>query len=224
MSNKQNTSLVSRFVTGSLRLFFRLLYHSFAWSYDLVASPVSMGRWNQWVLATADLLGGRRVLELGFGPGHLQKHLHATGIFTVGLDASFQMARQARRRLAQSGFPPRLARGLAQHLPYPSGAFDTVVATFPTPYIVDPSTLAEIRRVLAPGGRLVVLMSAWITGQSLRERALQGLYRTTAQVPPDDQPLTDFLTPYQEAGLQASIRFVEPHGSRLMYIIAKKAD
>ena len=34
-----------------MRLFFRLLYHPFAWTYDGVASAVSMGRWKRWVLA-----------------------------------------------------------------------------------------------------------------------------------------------------------------------------
>jgi ubiquinone/menaquinone biosynthesis C-methylase UbiE len=220
----QNVSRLSRILTGLMRLFFRLLYHSFSWSYDIVASGVSLGRWKQWVLATAALLAGRRVLELGFGPGHLMNHLYETGYMVTGLDESFQMARQAHRRILRRGFRPRLGRGLAQSLPFASQSFDSVVATFPTLYIVDPATLAEIRRVLTPGGRLVVLMAAWITGKTLRERALQGLFRATAQVPPDDQPLTDFIIPYQEAGFQASIRFVEPAGSRLMFIIAKKGE
>jgi ubiquinone/menaquinone biosynthesis C-methylase UbiE len=214
--------MLARLITGFMRQFFRLLYHPFAWTYDWVAGAVSLGRWKQWVLASQALIRGDRVLELGFGPGHLQEKLLAEGRFACGLDESWQMVRQARGRLARRSLAPRLARGLAQNLPYPSGAFHTVVATFPTLYIVDPATLAEIGRVLAPDGRLVVLMSAWITGRSFKERFLQQVFRATAQVPPDDQDISEFLGPYQAAGFQASLRFTELPGARLMFIIASK--
>jgi SAM-dependent methyltransferase len=219
-SQKQN--LFGRLITGGLRLFFKLLYHPLAWSYDWVASAVSVGRWQGWVQATAGMLQGERILELGFGPGHLQALLHQRGVTVFGLDESMQMVRQARRRLVKNGSSPRLARGLAQDLPFPDEVIDSVVATFPTLYIVDPKTLASIRRVLVPGGRMVVLMTAWITGNSLRERSARALNQATGQTPPEDQELTVFLNPYQEAGFEASLRFVEQAGSRLMFILAKK--
>jgi SAM-dependent methyltransferase len=218
----QKTSLPESVIKGAMRLFFRLLYHPFAWSYDLVASAVSVGRWRDWVLASAGLLQGPQILELGFGPGHLQNYLHKNGTLAFGLDESWQMARQAKSRLSKNGHKARLVRGIAQHLPYPNAAFDTVTATFPTLYIVDPKTLEAIWRVLIPGGRLVVLMTAWIIGDSLRERAARALNHVTAETPPDDMDLGVYLEPYQQAGFQASLRFVEQGGSRLMFIIAKK--
>lgn len=211
-----NLKIVTRF----MRLFFRLLYHPFAWTYDLVAATVSLGRWNQWVLAAVDLLPGPRVLELGFGPGHLQGRLFKAGKAVFGLDESWQMARQARRRLVREQLQPKLARGIAQHLPFASACFDNVTATFPTLYIIDPKTLAEIQRVLVPGGRLVVLMAAWLTGTRFSERVMQSLFRVTAQTPPENQDIAEFLQPYQEAGFQTRIRFIEKPGSRLMFIIA----
>jgi ubiquinone/menaquinone biosynthesis C-methylase UbiE len=212
----------SRLMTAAMRLFFRLLYHPFSWAYDLVASSVSLGRWKRWVLAAVPLLHGPRILELGFGPGHLQVHLHEQGIEIFGLDESMQMTQQAQRRLRSQGAAPRLARGLAQHLPYPDASFQSVAATFPTQYIVDPLTLAEIMRVLVPGGRLVVLMSTWITGKRARDRALQKIYQATAQVPPEGQELSEFVTPYDQAGFQTSLRFTELPEARLMFIIAQK--
>lgn len=217
-----------------LTLFFRLLYHSMSWTYDLVASTVSVGRWQRWVLSAVDLLITERaepdqqrqlrVLELGYGPGHLQAELHGRAILAFGLDESFQMARQAARRLRSRGGMPRLARGLAQALPYPSGAFNSVVATFPTPYIVDPHTLAEIQRVLVPGGRLVVLVGAWITGRSLADRFMALVFRITGEAPDENQDLGQVLEPYQQAGFQARIRFVEQPGSRLMFIVCGKSN
>src|SRR6266545_6817971 len=71
--------LLSKIGTGFMRLFFRLLYHPFAWSYDLVAATVSLGRWKGWVKTATGLLTGPRVLELGFGPGHMQTYLVESG-------------------------------------------------------------------------------------------------------------------------------------------------
>lgn len=209
-------------MTASLRLFFRLLYHSFAWSYDRVAAFVSLGRWTGWIEAIVPLLSGSKILELGFGPGHLQLYLHQNGLLAYGLDESHQMNRQAQRRIRKFGGTARLSRGRSQNLPYPAQSFACVTATFPTPYITDPATLGEVWRVLVPGGRLVVLMAAWITGRSLSERLLQTLFKVTAQVPPEDTPFTEFLAPYQSAGFSAQIRFIERPGSRLMVILASK--
>jgi ubiquinone/menaquinone biosynthesis C-methylase UbiE len=215
------TSFLSKFVTGFMTLFFRLLYHPLAWSYDLVAATVSLGRWQKWVKTTAGLLAGPRVLELGFGPGHMQVHLEQVGFTPFGLDESAQMARRAHRSLLGRGQAARLARGLAQHLPFADASFNSVVATFPTQYIYDPSTLGEIRRVLKPGAPLVVLMTAWITGHSLPERLMHWLFNITGESPPETMNLARVIEPYTQAGFQASVRFVEPPGSRLMFIIAK---
>lgn len=206
-----------------LKWFFHLLYHPFAWSYDLVAGVVSMGRWRRWVMAALEMLEGPRVLELGFGPGHLQVQLHARGLHAVGLDESPQMARQAARRLRRQTFNPRLARGLAQRLPFASAVFDSVVATFPTQYIVDARTLAEVWRVLRPEGRLVVLFGAWHTGHSLPERLLALLFRLTGESPsagPGDE--SAFTASFFQAGFRARVEWVEIPGSRLVFVLATR--
>ncbi|PDW02825.1 hypothetical protein CJ255_12055 [Candidatus Viridilinea mediisalina] len=137
---------------------FHHFYREFAWSYDGVAWLVSGGLWRRWVLTALPHLHGP-TLELGFGPGHLQLAL-ADRAACVGLDASPQMAQQAARRLRCAGYTPRLVRGLAQALPFADASFATVVATFPTEYIAATATQKEIRRVLRPNGRLVIIPSA----------------------------------------------------------------
>src|SRR5512146_855415 len=82
-----------------LRLFFRLLYHEFAFTYDLVAATVSFNRWKDWVMSVLPFIEGKRVLEIGHGPGHLQRVLLSRGLVAVGIDESAQMGRLAQRNL-----------------------------------------------------------------------------------------------------------------------------
>src|SRR6266542_4691394 len=168
-----------------IRWAFARFYREFAWTYDAVAAAVSGGRWAAWGRATLPYLCGR-VLEIGCGTGNLQRALvtRPAEPGPVGFDASPQMLALARRKLARAGLPAHLARGLAQALPFPSASFDSVVATFPSEYILEPSTLAEARRVLRPGGRLVVALAATLGEDGLYERLVDLLYRLTLQRSP----------------------------------------
>jgi ubiquinone/menaquinone biosynthesis C-methylase UbiE len=160
---------------------FRLLYQELAWSYDLVAWLVSKGYWQTWGKTALEHLRGTRVLELGHGPGHLLVALKEHGFRPIGLDVSQQMGRSAQGRLIASGHAPKLAQGRAQNLPFLEQAFDSIVATFPTAYILDPMTLDEIARVLRPDGRLVVVLGARLAGQDPLSRLIEWLYRITGQ-------------------------------------------
>lgn len=165
-----------------LRLFFHLLYHQFAFAYDLVAAAVSLGRWKDWVMSAIPFIEGRRVLEIGHGPGHLQRLLLDRDLVAVGIDESRQMGFLAKRNTDGSAL---LARGLAQHLPFPDATFDTVIATFPADYIFDPLTLTEAHRVLRENGRFVILPGAVLTGGGAWDRLMAWAFRVTGQTPPD---------------------------------------
>ena len=215
----------ARLINAVLRFVFHLLYHQMAWSYDLVAAVVSAGQWQRWVLSTQPYLPGPRVLELGHGPGHLQAALLAQGIWVCGIDESVQMGRQALRRLRRKPLTLRLARGLVQALPFPAHSFDQVAATFPTNYIYEAGTLAEIYRVLQPGGLLVVLPGAVNTGRSLPELLAALIFRVTlhaaAERKPQDYAET-ILLPFRRAGFRAELREIDLPGSRIFLITARK--
>ncbi len=209
-----------RLLAGLLRTFFSLLYHQFAWTYDLVAATVSLGRWKSWVMSSIPYLSGK-VLEIGYGPGHLQQILTEHGWPVFGIDESRQMARQAGKRLKRSGRPLRLARGLAQSLPFQEQAFDSVVATFPSEYIFDIRTLKEVRRVLVTGGRFVIIPMAWITGMRPLERLAAGLFRLTGETSGKPQPLRrEAQEQFQRAGFNAQSELVSLKGSQVLVIIA----
>lgn len=206
MEAKAKPTLLSKF----LRFFFYLIYQPMAWSYDLVAWVVSLGRWQTWLRTTLPFLPGPRVLELGHGPGHLQAALTHAGLTAFGLDASAQMGRLARRRGAL-----RLVRAAAPNLPFARGTFDQVVATFPTEYIVNPQTLKAIPGLLKPDGKLVILPVAWLRGSSLLERAMAALFRVTGQAADWDVSFTAHI---RAAGFEVEEQRVQLPGSEVMLL------
>jgi ubiquinone/menaquinone biosynthesis C-methylase UbiE len=168
-----------------IRWSFARFYREFAWTYDAVAAAVSGGQWAEWGRASLPRLRGR-VLELGCGTGNLQLSLarQPATHWAVGLDASPSMLAITRRKLTRAALPIHLARGVTQALPFTPASFDSIVATFPTDYILDSSTLAEICRVLRPGGRLVVVLAATFGAFGLYQHAIGLLYRVTLQRSP----------------------------------------
>jgi ubiquinone/menaquinone biosynthesis C-methylase UbiE len=210
-----------RFLAAFLRIFFKLLYHTLAWTYDWVAAIVSLGMWKTWVMIVIPYLSGPCVLELGHGPGHLQATLLKSGKKVFGLDESRQMGRMARKRLLHQGLSPSLVRGHAQEIPFPDNTFDHIVATFPSEYIADPRTLAEIYRVLTPGGEAVVLPIAWITGRRWYERAAAWLFRITGQVPAWDERLFT-PEPVRRIGFQTRVERIALNSSTLLIALAQK--
>lgn len=204
-----------------MRFFFHHFYHALAWTYNFVAAIVSIGRWKDWGRAALPHLHGKRVLEIGFGPGHLLVEMNQSGFQAVGLDESPQMIRQAKRNLARSQLPATLSRGYAQFLPFASDSFDSVVSTFPSEYIADPRTLAEVRRVLKEDGRFIIVPAAWAGGKSLLERGSRWLFRVTGQNGEGvEARIADFLA---EHGFNAVCSEVDIRHSTVLVIVAEKA-
>lgn len=209
-----------RLIARLLTFFFYHLYHSLAFAYDAVAAVVSFGQWVEWTKATLPFIQGTRLLELGHGPGHLQRIFPTLGLFAVGLDESAQMGRLARRRLVRAGHAhPNLARGLGQSLPFPAETFDSLIATFPAPYIIEAQPLSEARRVLRNGGRLIVLPAAWP-----KNRLLHWLYRVTGESPSEALNVvkTKIGQPFVRAGFEVSVETLEVKSSVLLMVLARK--
>jgi ubiquinone/menaquinone biosynthesis C-methylase UbiE len=212
--------LYTRTLRRTLRVFFSLLYHQFAWSYDFVAALVSLGKWQEWVSTVVPELPGPNILELGHGPGHLQVKLGGLGVRQIGIDESVQMGTFARKRLIKTLGTATLARAKAQSLPFPNSHFHQVTATFPSEYILDPNTLSEVHRVLVQGGKLVVILAAWITGRGLLERAAAWLFRVTEQAP---VWVDENLEPFSKAGFQLNLKHIVKPSWTLFIILAEKS-
>jgi ubiquinone/menaquinone biosynthesis C-methylase UbiE len=107
------------------------------------------------VLELAGEVAGRRILDAGCGSGPLSAALRNRGAVVTGLDTSAGMLALARRRL---GAGARLVLAdLGRPLPFGDGVFDDVVVALVLHYLPDwTAPLAELRRVLRPGGRLII--------------------------------------------------------------------
>lgn len=123
--------------------------------YDRHFGPIT----RQAVEPTLDAAGvgpGMRVLDVCTGPGILAEAALARGAEAVGLDFAPAWVAAARGRVRGAEF----IEGDAQALPFPDAAFDAVVCGFGIIHLPDPAAaLAEMRRVLRPGGRAAV--SLW---------------------------------------------------------------
>ncbi len=202
-----------------IKLGFHLLYYQLAWSYDLVAWSVSFGQWAAWRRLALPYLQPGPTLELAYGTGAFFVDMLRAGHRPVGLDLSPYMARLAGRRLRRPNLPLRLSRGKAQALPFPAGHFDTVVATFPTDYMLEPATLAEVYRVLRGGGRLVIVFEGHLRGPWPLRPFIDWLYRITNQ---RSLPSAKSLALVQAAGFEARWDSVTQHGAAARLLIAHK--
>jgi ubiquinone/menaquinone biosynthesis C-methylase UbiE len=155
---------------------FERFYHEGAFTYDTVAWLVSRGYWSAWIGAVLPDVAAWPILELGCGTGYLQQRRLLSPHLTVGLDESAPMLRHTRRRLGRAGAAGLLVRGIAQRLPFGDQAWPMVVSTFPAPYLFDHATLAEIRRVLQPAGRLLIV-DAGVVPAGLHQRVIAAIYR-----------------------------------------------
>lgn len=107
------------------------------------------------MLRLAGDVSGRRILDAGCGSGPLTAALRAGGADVTGFDGSAAMIELARQRLGTDS--DLQVADLGAPLPFGDGEFDDVVASLVLHYLKDwTEPLAELRRVLKPGGRLIL--------------------------------------------------------------------
>lgn len=130
-------------------------HHARQWD-DLVKALLPLPDYRQKIL---DLLpSGGNFLEIGVGTGSLFMELARAGTRVVGVDHSVAMLTEARRKLNENGITDvDLRLGEMTHLPISDASIDCVVANMVLHHADNPlAVICEARRVLAPGGLLVI--------------------------------------------------------------------
>jgi len=158
--------------------------------------------------------GGERVLDIGSGPGllaaEMAQSVGASGA-VHGIDVSESMLAIARRlELPDVAAPMEFAEGDACELPFGDATFDAVVSTQVYEYVPDiAGALREARRVLRPGGRLLILdihwdSLVWHSADKERMQRVQAAWEDHLAHPRLPQQLTALL---QDAGFAVEDRF-----------------
>ncbi|HEY2238850.1 MAG TPA: class I SAM-dependent methyltransferase [Streptosporangiaceae bacterium] len=149
------------------------------------------------MLALAGEVAGRRILDAGCGAGPLLAALRDRGATVTGFDKSAVMVALARRRLG-SHADLQVAE-LGRPLPFPDGTFDDVTASLVLHYLEDwGPALAELGRVLKPGGRLIL---------SVDHPLAENLWHREAGLDPDYFATYDYTVEWTVGGQSALLRF-----------------
>jgi demethylmenaquinone methyltransferase/2-methoxy-6-polyprenyl-1,4-benzoquinol methylase len=135
------------------------IFTGIARSYDRAGAIFSFGQDPRWRHALVDAVGAEAddvVLDVATGTGLVAAELaRRYACRVVGLDRSADMLSEASRR---NGLITGLVNARAERLPFPDATFDHVTYTYLLRYVDDPAaTVAELARVLKPGGRLAAL-------------------------------------------------------------------
>jgi len=142
--------------------------HVLHWAhlYDPLANIVTLGRASALRDQTTDLAGlrpGERVLEVGCGTGEVAQRARARvgpEGEVVGVDPSADMIAVARKKATRAGLTIDYRIAAIEALPFADGSFDVVLSSLMMHHLPDDLKavgLAEVRRVLKPGGRLLIV-------------------------------------------------------------------
>jgi demethylmenaquinone methyltransferase / 2-methoxy-6-polyprenyl-1,4-benzoquinol methylase len=133
-------------------------------TYDRYARLLSLGqdpRWRRFLVERVEAGHGDVVIDVATGTGAVALELvRRKGCTVVGVDQSGEMLEEARRRIALAAATKdiRLEEGRAEELPFDDRAFDALTVTYLLRYVDDPAaTLAELARVVRPGGTIASL-------------------------------------------------------------------
>jgi ubiquinone/menaquinone biosynthesis C-methylase UbiE len=134
---------------------FDKFYTSVGGVYDLVVKI--WPAWKRWLNHALPHIRGERVLEVSFGTGYLLTK-YAGKYDTHGIDYNARMVEIAKQNLKKAKLSADIREGNVEQLPYVDGFFDTIVNTMSfTGYPDGESALSEMKRVMRPGGLLILI-------------------------------------------------------------------
>lgn len=181
---------------------------------------------RHWQEIFTDALGKDRlkILDVGTGPGIVAFLLAELGHDVTGVDFSEGMLRNALENKESQGLPVDFRIGDAEKLPFDDNTFDAVVSRYVLWTVTDPlKAMLEWKRVLKPGGKVVIVDGNWHHGENtIKRRAWHALSLILIAITERKNPLThefsaelkkDLWSPKVERP-DADRRFLEQSGFR----------
>ena len=158
------------------------------------------------VVDAAEIAPGERVLDLGCGTGNAALLAAARGGVVTGVDPAARLLEVARERAADQGLAATFVAGEAASVPLPDASIDVLLSVFGVVFAPDPrAAAAEMARVAAPGGRIV--LSAWIP-----EGAISEMARTSREAVREALGIPAPPRPFQWHERDALAELLAPHG------------
>lgn len=126
---------------------------------------------------------GQRLLDLGTGTGALARAFAKRGCEVVGLDPSEEQIAEAKRSDSRAGSTVRYVKGIAEVMGFPDDTFDVVTAGVCWHWFDAKRAATEVRRILAPNGRLVIVHFDWLSADGNVVEATERLIRRYSRRP-----------------------------------------
>ncbi len=188
-------------------------YSRFALLYDLAVRALPI--WQRWLRQALPHIDGPQVLEVSVGTGWLLSR-YAGWVEASGVDLNPKMIAIARRNLERAGVHAELRQANVESLPFPDGRFDTVVNTMSfSGYPDGERSMAELYRVLRPGGRLVLIDVNHPSDGNRLGTALVGMWKRSGDL------IRDMPRLLGEFGFRVSEREIGGWGSVHLYIATR---
>jgi len=131
-------------------------YNWMAKGYDLFMSIFPL--WKKWIKKVIPHIQGEKILEVSFGSGYLMTQYASDTYEIHGIDYNEKMLEISQKKLNKKKLKAQLSQGNVENLPYPDNTFDTVINTMAfTGYPDGDKAMSELKRVLKPNGRLLLV-------------------------------------------------------------------
>ena len=192
---------------------FDRFYSRFAVVYDsfVKAGPF----WKRWLAQALPHIRGRRVLEVSCGTGYLLTQ-YAGRVQASAVDLNGKMVEVTNENLSKAKLTADVRQADVEALPYPDESFDTVLNTMSfSGYPNGRAALAEMIRVLEPGGRLVLIDVGYPDDENKLGTLLTELWRRSGDL------IRDMDALFREAGLDYWKEPIGGSGSIQLYVATK---
>lgn len=188
-------------------------YSRLARLYDLAVRWLPL--WRNWITPALNYVSGSDILEISFGTGYLLSR-YPDHCNVVGLEINRAMMAAARRNLSAAQLTIPLVQGNVYRLPFSARRFDTLVNTMAfSGYPDGVAALAEMMRVLKPGGRLVIIDIGPPPDENPLGRAMLRFWQALGDIVQDVPAL------FRSAGLVSTQQTLGGMGSIHLYLALK---